>query len=72
MWRMTEDNKLENMNGPWKYSSKFFSIPNGRKRERNFVAENNTGDVLVKNKLNGTWANKVTLDAMFEPSLLGE
>ena len=44
LWRLTSDNKLENQNGGWLYSSKRWEIP--RKGKKGIIKEHTSGKVL--------------------------
>ena len=69
MWRFTNNNQLENMAGPWKYSYKTLSNLEGNSKD--FIEDIETGNVLGLQFLNGTMLDQVHFDAKFEPMLQG-
>ena len=70
LWRLTENNTLENKSGPWKFSDKILSIPLMGKRD--VIVDNDTGEVLGLIWINGTAPAQIAFRARFDPKVYGE
>ena len=69
LWRLTENNTLENKSGPWKFSDKRLSIPVRGKSD--FIVDNESGEVLGL-EINGTAPAQMTFSGKFDPKAYGE
>ena len=72
LWRLTQENKLENFAGPWKNGSKNLSIPSQYQFSREYIKDIDTGNVIGFKMLDGKELDELVFDAKFVPNLQGK